>query len=611
MEPVMASMLVQTAKEVATPLAIVAASAINATVAYKNTTRNIKAQKERDERLAVLQERHRFEDKQFQLERDNENRRFQLEVEAQRMSFQEHLELRRLQFQVKMEQKREDFQMALAQRQQDFNREIAVFQAQAMRATQILVARENAQNMLSNQMIIEALKTFPLNISPMVLLGNRSQALSSLLRFTIGTNQSNESEEKGISKPQKQDDIKKLELLGVTPEDVLMDVKNYTEHPEALNIFIAPVFIDSKMPYQKLLSTKIWETTYLKIESFFTKNYSRDGKHPVMFYPTAWNDKYTSGVHASETLHYFLKDLPCIVLEPKFDGDKFRMAISFWGLGYGSTEHHRTECDFDIDIDLAIANSVYERSKNALAAIGLLMGADKIMEQDMRKYATLKEVFQKNISFYESLQIDGITNGTMSDTDICTRKRQIKALGIGNIFTLDYSSDLEMVADYLSSHIGMTLATLTDIHHLRSTDVFPVFPKLMKDYFPQLHQNEELRKLIAESYKLIFIDLRDEEKEKFMLPVEGRRTLANFRVQQIKKCYHDLCLELPNDTWQEQIIEIGKTYFNCANEDLEHVWETCLDEMTIKEKSIFELILPLIDDDKKRKQLGRKLDKMR
>ena len=140
-------------------------------------------QLEREERMKELQERHRLEDKNFQIARDKEHERFQLEVEAQRMSFQEHLELRRLQFQVKMEKRREEFQTALQARQFENNREIAQFQARAMRETQILVSRENAKNMLENQMVLEALKSFPLNISPLVLLNNRPHSLSSLLRF--------------------------------------------------------------------------------------------------------------------------------------------------------------------------------------------------------------------------------------------------------------------------------------------------------------------------------------------------------------------------------------------------------------------------------------------
>ena len=94
-------------------LSVLMASGIYAGVGYLNTTRSIKAQKERDERQAELQERYRLEDKRFKFARDKDSQRFQLEVEARRMSFQEHQELRRLQFQAKMEQQREQIQDAL------------------------------------------------------------------------------------------------------------------------------------------------------------------------------------------------------------------------------------------------------------------------------------------------------------------------------------------------------------------------------------------------------------------------------------------------------------------------------------------------------------------
>ena len=168
-----------------TAISIFASAWMNVQAHKRIAAKNLEAQRERDERLAELQERQRLEDKRFQLARDVRHERFQIELEAQRMSFQEHLELRRLQFQTKMEEQREKFQLALTERQMQNQREIAQYQAMAMRETQILVARESAQNMLSNQMVLEALKTFPLNISPLVLLNNRPHTLSSLLRFTV------------------------------------------------------------------------------------------------------------------------------------------------------------------------------------------------------------------------------------------------------------------------------------------------------------------------------------------------------------------------------------------------------------------------------------------
>ena len=601
MDPITTSIAAAGGASLLTPLAILGASAINATVAYKNTTRNIKAQKERDERLAELQERHRLEDKRFQiardrrqedfqLYRDESSRRFTLEVEAQRMAFQEHMELRRLQFQVRMEQRREEFQTAMQSRQFEHNREIAQFQAQAMRETQILVARENAQNMLENQMVLEALKTFPLNISPMVLLNSRPHTLSSLLRFTVGEQVEVE-------------DGNKKKLLDVKPMDVLQDVINYAEHPEALNIFIAPVFVDSKLAYQKTLSTKIWEATYQKIESFFTKNYSRDSRTPVVFYPTAWNDKYTSGVHASETLHYFLKDLPCIVLEPKFDGNKFRMAVSSWGLGYGSTEHHRTECEFDVNIDLAIANAVYERSINALSVINVITETD-IMEADKRKYFVMEQTLEKNKKLYEALNL-----GEFPVMEAEKRKRlinQIAALGIGNIFSIDNAQDLEPIANYFSSQIGVTLAMLADIHHLIATNALPKLPKLMSEgHFSEMLENKAVCEKLCQNYTLALAQIRDEECSLAQGEEVGR--IRDDRNADISKIRRELGVsQIPEKSWKDQVRDYVERNLHFSDSDFDRVWSKFVN---VEDTSIKNNILHQIteDDEDYRDQLESRI----
>lgn len=590
-------------------IAILGASIIGSIASAKNAQKNISSQKERDDRLAELQERYRVEDKQFQKARDLEQERFQYELEAQRISFQEHLEMRRLQFQVKMEKHREEFQLALTKVQQDFqmtqtkiqqnfSRELAQFQAQAMRETQILVARENAQSMLENQMILDALKTFPLNISPMVLLNNRPHSLSSLMRYTVG-----DVEISGTNKQKM--------LLKANPKDVIEDVINYVEHPEALNIFIAPVFVDSKVPFQKMISTRIWEITYQKIESFFTKNYSRDGKTPVVFYPTAWNDKYTSGVHASETLHYFLKDLPCIVLEPKFDGNKFRMTISFWGLGYASTEHHRTECDFNINTDLFIANAVYERSKNALDALKVLFNSDMLLDSEMRnKYMPLEHTFKKNMKFFEAFNLN-----KMNEINEVERQKvfnQMSALGLGNIFTIDNTQDLEPLANYLSSQIGVLLAMLSDTHHLLSTGATPMLPQLMqKDgFFSELYADKSICMQLFNTYKSVYTQIRDEEV--LLAEDEKKQFIYENRNHEINNVHDQLGISEsnPEKNWKDQIIDYTKTHFHYVNENFELIWSKFILSIDFSDKSFVEYIFNRINDDDKKEQLMEKKESL-
>lgn len=547
-----------------------------------------KAQEERDDRLQEFQKRQQQENQMFQVardaqqqsfqrQRDAEQRHFQMEMEAGRMAFQERIEMRRLQVQKQLEEQRAKLSIALNDMNIKNSREIARFNAIAMRETQILVARENAQNLLQDRMVQDALKNFPLNISPLVLLKNRPHALSSLLRFTVGED--------------------------CNMADVASDVMNYAENPEALNVFVAPVYVDSKIKNREILSKQIWDTTYQRLESFFTAHYNRRSKRPVIFYPTAWNDKYSPGMHASETLHFFLRDMPCVVLEPRFDGNNFRIMVSSWGLGYTSTEHVRTELNFNINIDAILAYSVYKRSKTALRVLNDLANAD-IAETEKTPFFMQQRILERNIKLYESLRIDE----RIGNED---QMNEIDAFGIYNIFKIEPVQDLALLSDALSAQIGMTLASLTDIHHLRSTDTDPIFPELMKKHFPQLYCNEELRKLLYKSYERIFIHLRNEEN--YLLSPDERKLLVNIREQQISKVRFDLELQSSENSKEEieqQIRKYCRETFGFEDSDFRYVWETCLDEMSAKDKPFFELFLHQIEDETMQRQLKKKLNRL-
>lgn len=553
-----------------------------------------KSQKERDDRLQEFQKRQQKENQMFQTERDAqqqafqrqrdvEQRHFQMEMEANRMAFQERIEMRRLQVQKQLEEHRAKLTIALNEMNIKNSREIARFNAMAMRETQILVARENAQNLLQDRMVQDALKNFPLNISPLVLLKNRPHSLSSLLRFTVANNDK--------------------EMAECNLADVASDVMNYAENPEALNVFVAPVYVDSKIKNREILSRQIWDTTYQRLESFFTAHYNRRSKRPVIFYPTAWNDKYSPGMHASETLHFFLRDIPCVVLEPRFDGNNFRIMISSWGLGYTSTEHVRTELNFNINIDAILAYSVYQRSKTALGVLNELVNAN-IEETEKTPFFMQKRILERNIKLYEILHIDE----RIGDEE---KMKEIDAFGIYNIFKVEPIQDLALLSDALSAQIGMTLASLTDIHHLRSTDTEPIFPELMKKHFPQLYGNGELRKLLYKSYERILIHLRNEEN--YLLSPDERKLMVNIREQQISKVRFDLELqngENSKDEIEAIVRKLAKELFGFEHPDFTEVWETCLDKMTVKEKPNFEILLPQIEDETIQRQLKKKLNRL-
>lgn len=532
-------------------------------------------QKERDDRLEEFQQRQQKNNQEFQEELQQHGQAFQLEVEANRMAFQEKQEMRRLQFQAQMEAQREKLQMTLANMNIRNSQEIAKFQAIAMRETQILVARENAQNMLQDHMVQAALKDFPLNISPLVLLKNRPHALSSLLRFTIG------------------EDCK--------TEDVCKDVMNYATNPEALNIFVAPVYVDSKIKNRTVLSDQIWDTTYQKLESFFTMHYNRRSERPVIFYPTAWNNKFNPGMHASETLHFFLKDMPCIVIEPRFDGLNFRLMISAWGLGYTSTEHIRTELNFQINIDEILAQSVYDRSKKALSVLSDISKAD-IPETEKRPFFIQEAALEKNVKLFEALHLD--------ERKVNDHMDEIDALGIYNIFKVEPVQDLAQLSDLLSAQIGMTLASLSDIHHLKSTDAEPMLPVLMKQYFPILYQNKEIREILFSNYHRVLTRLKDEAI--LLIDAKDIKLLENFRAIQIDRIQNELEIAKidKEESVEEQIRKIGRDIFECTDPDFEMVWETCLDSMTQQHIPMFENILPQITDSKKLRQLTKKLERL-
>lgn len=540
---------------------------------------NRKYNDRRDAENRAHQDRRDRENRMFQIQLSNENRKFQLEVEAKRLAFQERTEMRRLQLQEQMEKKRIAMQESLSRMNIKNSQEIARFQAIAMRETQILVARENAQNMMQDHLVQNALKDFPLNISPLVLLKNRPHSLSSLLRFTVGEN--------------------------CNIDDVVTDVLDYSDNPEPLNIFVAPVFVDSKIRNRKILSDQIWDTTYQKLESFFTEHYNRRSSRPVIFYPTAWNDKCHPGMHASETLHFFLRDMPCLVLEPRFDGRNFRLMISAWGLGYASTDHIRTELKFDLNIDAVLAQSAYLRSKKALSVIGNIGNAD-IPPSLKSSFNAMETTFERNVLLYESLNMDEkIHDNRLEDID---------AVGIYNVFKIEPIQDLAVLADILSAQIGMTLATLTDIHHLRSTDIHPIFPSLMKQYFPDLYSDDDLRTLLFKSYENIFIYLRNEDGH-LLISEEDKNRLKLVREQQIDLVRSELALismsDIEKDTERKIRVYAGQEY-KVFDDDFDSVWDTCVDQMRLKDKPFFEGILQAKGlDSLKQRQLDKKLSMLK
>lgn len=499
-----------------------------------------------------------------------------LAMHARQLDRNEQLELRRLRVKEQIAAQNEALRKYLFEQGVKSSQEIEHFKALAMRETQILMARENAQNMLQDHLVQEALKSFPLNISPVVLLRNQQHSLTGLLRFSS-----------------------KLPL-SVLPSvtQVYNDVKAYSENPEALNVFIAPIYIDSKIQNREGLSQQIWDSIYQRVESFFTENYNRRGKHPVILYPTAWKDKSAAGQHASETLHFFLKDMPCLVLEPRFDGQSFSMMLSTWGLGYTSSDHVRTEMKFDLNLDTLLIKSAYERSKKSLKVL------DELGESVNDVLADKRKELEQNIKYYEMLNLDErFSNGSLDD---------ISAIGVYNLFNIDPVQDMASATDMISSLICVNLAILADVHHLHGTDAVPLFPTQFKKSFPMLYENRELRETVAKCYERVYVYLRAEDASN--ADGANKREVERVREMQITNLKKSLELidatEL-NNTIEGKLRKYATDRFGIKTEDSHELWTLAIERMTADDIPFFQEILPNVEERRRYKQIDRRIAELR
>ena len=501
-------------------------------------------------------------------------------------------------FQERMQAKMADLQIYLQNKKMDFDREMALFQVRAMRQNQILAAQDNARIRLTDIKVQDMLKTFPLKISPFVLLESKSLSLDDLLkRFRGGEANANTQEP--------DQDVPESSIVQLYKE-----IKQKRLHPDALNVFVAPIFVNTSFQNRNVLSTQIWERVYLQLESFFTQNYNRASDHPVIFYPTAWNDKQTVGMHTSETLHYFLRELPCIVIEPRFDGKVFHMMFSAWGIGYGpgSDVHHRAELSFPISLDAWLVDAAYQRSQQALKVIEEI--DDALEDANMYGFQSAKDMLRRNVELYEALHIE---QRLKED-----RFKEVEALGIGNIFKIDPVQDLAPLADYLSSRIGLNLALLADIHHLRANDANPLLPLLFKDSFPDLYADEELRRQVADEYRQAYYLLEQEEKAYNSFLKGQERDDLKIDMEGIRKAQMlEVDTQLALVSKEEAHEELEQEWRRYASQEMgiegaddlpfEELVDRICDKMEMKHRSFFEEWLPKVEDKKISRKIRNKL----
>ena len=80
---------------------------------------------------------------------------------------------------------------------------------------------------------------------------------------------------------------------------------------------------------------------------------------------------------------------------------------------------------FPINIDVALACSVYDRS---LKALNVIAEIDNLMDSDALGFREKKKILKRNIDLYQALHIEQRIQENRLD--------EIEALGIYNIFTL-------------------------------------------------------------------------------------------------------------------------------------------------------------------------------
>lgn len=501
------------------------------------------------------------------------DREARIAMQARQLDQNEQLELRRLRVMQNIASQQEELQKHLFERGIQSAQELEKFKALANRETQILLSRENAANVLQDRMVQDALKNFPLNISPLVLLRNRPHSLTGLLRFSSINSDSN-----------------------ILPNiiQVYGDVKNYSLNPEALNVFIAPLHISSSIRDRETLSSQIWDYIYEKVESFFTNHYNRRGDHPVILYPTAWKDSSSAGQHASETLHFFLKDMPCIVIEPRFDGHNFNIMVSSWGIGYLSTDHIRTEIKFDVNLYSSIIEAVYKRSKQSLSVFeDLQEEADDFLREKIKG-------LKQNVSFYEKLNLsERIKNNKLEE---------IETLGIYDLFHIEPNKDLKEAVESIASLLCINLAVLSDLHHLQSTDANPLFPKLFNKEFPKLFEDKNLRENISKCYEQVFIFLRNQDSQ--AVDSSKRKEMERAREMQITNLKKDLELideQDLMDSMEEKLRKYAEEKYNITGIPFDELWSKMVEMMDVNDIPFFMEILPNIEDRRLYKRIDKKI----
>ncbi len=396
--------------------------------------------------------------------------------------------------QRELEELREEFQAKLQADNLRGQAQIALIN----RHSHMLVAEKNAHYTLRHTLIQDAIRNFPLNISPLVLLENNGIDVS----FLLGNNN-------------KSFDTKEI--------DELFDSINISK---PLNVFITPMYVDTRVSGKELLAAQVFDSVYSSLESVFVNEYSRNSERPVIFYSAAWNKNVRGGLHAADELFYFLKEMPTIVVEPRFDGKTIKLMFSCWGIGYSSQIHSRQELPIPLDLNSLLALAAYDRSQKSLETFNKIENDHKVVKEQ-------KAMAEHNVQIFEQLNLSSRIEKRLNEIAKYGYSDVLDELGDYCKLMYISPSDVQGIADTISATTGMMISAISDTHHLLANDVEPQFPYIYNRYF-EPYVRKELLETFGEMYERTYLRLSQEfpneaplrlmQKEKVMklLGVEGR-----------------------------------------------------------------------------------------
>lgn len=370
--------------------------------------------------------------------------------DEERMMYQHHLSEQQSEARREFEAKLHAAGLA---NQREINLVTALFNRQTTLQNSIL----SFSNTLKSKMFDEALKNYPLNIPPLVMLHNAGVSTNAVTGELVI------------------DDPITKEILSISDngvnqkESLLAKYKSvFRSYPVALNFFVTPLMLDSRVSSKEKISVMVWDNIYQSLESLFVNEYNRCSERPVNFYPAAWNQNAKPGLHAAEILYFFTKGMPVVVLEPRYDGKQIRFIFSCWGIGSDPNKQIRQEITFDLNWNKIVLPAMYKRSVDALNKINRLKEFPSMIDDAKKK-------LKHNIFMYEKLRdIDALDNNPIAED-------------INKLFFLT-SEDYAYVSKLIADSLGICVSLIADVHHLTSRGINPHFPDLLDHHFSDAFQ---------------------------------------------------------------------------------------------------------------------------